>query len=246
MNPSQKTGTLVEHLAELRKRLIIILAVNLAGALICYEYMAGLIQLFISLNPGMNLVYISPSELFMVYVKLALICAVVICFPISALQIWLFISKGLLKKEQFYVLISFFFGLAFFLAGALFCYYVVLPIILQFFSRIALEEIAPMVSIESYVSFCTTMLLSFGAAFELPVAVFLLSGLELLKPATLRRWHGVCILLIFIIAAIVTPPDVVSQVLLAVPMTGLLELSIAVCWLVDRHKQRKRSTSVLR
>ena len=206
MKPSQKTGTLVEHLAELRKRLIIILAVNLAGALICYEYMAGLIQLFI----------------------------------------WLFISKGLLKKEQFYVLISFFFGLAFFLAGALFCYYVVLPIILQFFSRIALEEIAPMVSIESYVSFCTTMLLSFGAAFELPVAVFLLSGLELLKPATLRRWHGVCILLIFIIAAIVTPPDVVSQVLLAVPMTGLLELSIAVCWLVDRHKQRKRSTSVLR
>ena len=154
--------------------------------------------------------------------------------------------EGLLKKEQFYVLISFFFGLAFFLAGALFCYYVVLPIILQFFSRIALEEIAPMVSIESYVSFCTTMLLSFGAAFELPVAVFLLSGLELLKPATLRRWHGVCILLIFIIAAIVTPPDVVSQVLLAVPMTGLLELSIAVCWLVDRHKQRKRSTSVLR
>ena len=113
MKPSQKTGTLVEHLAELRKRLIIILAVNLAGALICYEYMAGLIQLFISLNPGMNLVYISPSELFMVYVKLALICAVVICFPISALQIWLFISKGLLKKEQFYVLISFFFGLAF-------------------------------------------------------------------------------------------------------------------------------------
>ena len=80
MKPSQKTGTLVEHLAELRKRLIIILTVNIAGALICYQYMATLIQLFINLNPGMNLVYISPSELFMVYVKLALLCAVIICF----------------------------------------------------------------------------------------------------------------------------------------------------------------------
>ncbi len=238
MNPSQKTGTLVEHLAELRKRLIIILTVNIAGALICYQYMATLIQLFINLNPGMNLVYISPSELFMVYVKLALLCAVIICFPVSALQIWLFISKGLLKKEQFYVLISFFFGLIFFLAGAIFCYYVVLPVILQFFSRIALEEITPMVSIENYISFCTTMLLSFGAAFELPVAVFLLSGLGLLKPATLRRWHGICILLIFIIAAVITPPDVVSQVLLAVPMIGLLELSMVICWLVDRQRQK--------
>ena len=82
------------------------------------------------------------------------------------------------------------------------------------------------------------MLLSFGAAFELPVAVFLLSGLGLLKPATLRRWHGICILLIFIIAAVITPPDVVSQVLLAVPMVGLLELSMVICWLVDRQRQK--------
>ena len=141
MKPSDKTGTLVEHLAELRKRLIIILTVNIIGALICYEYMASLIQLFIGLNPGMNLVYISPSELFMVYVKLALICALIFCFPVSALQIWLFVSKGLLKREQIYVLISFFFGLIFFVAGAVFCYYVVLPVILQFFSRISLEEI---------------------------------------------------------------------------------------------------------
>ncbi|MCI8515907.1 MAG: twin-arginine translocase subunit TatC [Hungatella sp.] len=243
MKPSDKTGTLVEHLAELRKRLIIILTVNIIGALICYEYMASLIQLFIGLNPGMNLVYISPSELFMVYVKLALICALIFCFPVSALQIWLFVSKGLLKREQIYVLISFFFGLIFFVAGAVFCYYVVLPVILQFFSRISLEEITPMVSIESYVSFCTTMLLSFGAAFELPVAVFLLSELELLKPAAFRRLHGVFILLIFIVAALITPPDVVSQILLAVPMVGLLELSMGICWFVDRQKQglRKRS-----
>lgn len=100
-----------------------------------------------------------------------------------------------------------------------------------------------MVSIESYVSFCTTMLLSFGAAFELPVAVFLLSELELLKPAAFRRLHGVFILLIFIVAALITPPDVVSQILLAVPMVGLLELSMGICWFVDRQKQglRKRS-----
>ncbi|MDF2473774.1 MAG: twin arginine-targeting protein translocase TatC, partial [Anaerocolumna sp.] len=113
------------------------------------------------------------------------------------------------------------------------------PVTLQFFKRISLDSVDAMISIDSFVSFANTMLISFGAAFELPVVVFLLSQLEILKPATLKRMHGVLILVIFIVAAIVTPPDVVSQVLLAVPMVGLLELSIGVCWIVDKQKQKK-------
>lgn len=237
-----KEMTLIEHLAELRKRLIIIFAVNIAAALLCYQFMEQLIQIFLELNTYMELIYISPSELFMVYVKLSLICAVIFCFPVTVLEIWLFVAKGLLKKEKFYVLVSLFFGLFFFVGGAVFCYRVVLPVMLQFFSRITLDDIRPMISIQNYISFCTTMLLSFGAAFELPVVVFLLSELELLKPDIMKRGHGIFILLIFIAAAIITPPDVVSQVLLALPMTGLLEISMAVCWVVDRQKKRKRNT----
>lgn len=237
MDSSMQTHTFVEHLAELRKRLIIIFAVNIGAALLCYPYMAGFIRLFLRLNYGMQFVYLSPSELFMVYVKLALICAIVLCLPVTVLEVWLFISKGLFKKERFFVILSLLSGLVFFMAGAVFCYHIVLPVTLRFFSRITLDEIAPMVSIDNFISFCTTMLLCFGAAFELPVVVFLLSELNLLKPAAMKRAHGILILLIFIIAAIITPPDVVSQVLLAVPMAGLLELSMAVCWLVDRHKK---------
>lgn len=242
MESSQKTYTLIEHLAELRKRLIIIFAVNIAAALLCYQFAEPLIRIFLELNNYMELIYISPSELFMVYVKLSLICAVIFCFPITVLEIWLFVAKGLLKKEKLYVLISLFFGLFFFAGGAVFCYKVVLPVVLQFFSRIALSDIRPMISIQNYISFCTTMLLSFGAAFELPVVVFLLSELELLKPDIMKRGHGIFILLIFIAAAVITPPDLVSQVLLALPMTGLLEISMAVCWAVDRHKRKRRET----
>lgn len=235
---SSTTNTLIEHLTELRKRLIIILVFNLIAALLCYQYMADLIQIFLALNNYMKLIYISPSELFMVYVKLALICAIVLCFPVTVLQIWIFISKGLKKKEKLYVILSLFFGMFFFALGAYFCYMVVLPVTLQFFSRISLSDIDAMISIENYINFCTTMLLCFGAAFELPVVVFLLSELSLLKPETMKRGHGIFIILIFIIAAIITPPDVVSQILLAIPMVGLLELSMVVCWVVDKHKRK--------
>lgn len=239
MDSSNKTYTLVEHLAELRKRLIIIFVVNIGAAFICYQFMEVLIQYILNLNPGMEIVYLSPSELFMVYVKLAFTCAIVLCFPITVMEIWMFVAKGLLKKEKLYGMISLVSGVFFFIGGAVFCYFTVLPVTLQFFKRISLDSVDAMISIDSFVSFANTMLISFGAAFELPVVVFLLSQLEILKPATLKRMHGVLILVIFIVAAIVTPPDVVSQVLLAVPMVGLLELSIGVCWIVDKQKQKK-------
>lgn len=239
MKASGQTFTLVEHLAELRKRLIIIAAVNLAVALICYQYADVLLRFLLRVNPGMELIYLTPSELFMTYIKLSLICAVIFCFPITAMQIWIFVAEGLLKKEKFYGMTSLVFGVFFFLLGALFCYEVALPITLQFFQRITYEGISAMISVDSYVSFVTVMMAGFGAAFEMPVVVFLLSELELLKPETMIRARGVLILMIFIVAAIITPPDVISQIVLALPMCLLLQLSIWVCQAVARRKARK-------
>lgn len=177
------TSTFVEHLAELRKRLIIIAVVNLAAALVCYQYSKPLIEVLMTLNPGMRMVYLTPSELFMVYVKLALLCAIIFCFPVTAYEIWSFIAKGLLPREKCFGLLSLVFWVFFFLLGAVFCYYTVLPVTLNFFMRLTLEGVNPMISIESYISFTTVMLASFGAAFEMPVVVFLLSELNILKPA---------------------------------------------------------------
>ena len=239
---SEKTGTIVDHLTALRKRLIIIVVVNLAFTLICYNFIPPLIEFFIKLNPGMNLVYISPEELFMVYVKIALLCGVVFASPVTILEIWEFIRSGLYKGERRSILIALFLGLFFFLIGAVFSYRIVLPIILGFFIRIRIESIQPMVSIEKYVNFCITMLLCFGAAFELPVITYVLSEFEILKPETLKRLHGALIVIVWVIAAIITPPDVASQILLGLPMTALLELSILICQWVNQKKQRSKTS----
>lgn len=241
------TSSFIEHLSELRRRLILIFTINIIGALICYQFIDKLITILLNLNSGMQLIYITPAELFMVYVKLAFICSIVICFPVTAMQIWGFISKGLYKKEKFYGMISLITGALFFLIGTVFSYYTALPMTLNFFMRITIEDITPMISIESYISFCTNLLGCFGLAFELPVVVYLLSELEILKPEFMKRMHGILILIIFIVAAIVTPPDVVSQVILGVPMTILLELSMVICWYVDKrkHKKHKRDISTV-
>lgn len=239
MDSTKKTNTLVEHLAALRKRLIIIFVVNIGAALACYQFMRILIQYILNLNPGMKLVYLTPSEPFMACVELAITCAIVLCFPITVLQIWMFVSSGLFKREKLYVVLSLIFGFFFFVGGVLFGYYVALPVTLDFFMRISLESVTAAVSIKSFVSFCNTTLLSFGAVFELPIVVFLLSLLGILKPAFMKKSHGVLILIIFIIAAIITPPDVVSQVLLAIPMVILLEISTGICIIVDKCRKKR-------
>lgn len=240
MESTKKTNTLVEHLAALRKRLIIIFVVNIGAALVCYQFMDIMIQYILNLNPDMKLVYLAPSELFMVYVELAITCAIVLCFPITVLQIWMFVSSGLYKKEKLYVILSLVFGLFFFVGGVLFGYTVALPTTLNFFQRISLKSVTPTISIKSFVSFCNNMLLCFGAVFELPVVALLLSLLGILKPAFMKKSHGVLILIIFIVAAIITPPDVISQVLLAIPMVILLELSMGICIVVDKSKKKKQ------
>lgn len=239
MAKPRNTSTFIEHLAELRKRLIIIFAVNILAALLCYQYIDKLIAILLKLNPGMELIYISPAELFMVYINLAVICAIIICFPVTATQIWGFVAKGLYKKEKIYGLISLIAGVFFFLAGTVFAYITALPITLQFFLRITIADIQPMISIESYISFCTRLLGCFGLAFELPVVVYLLSELEILKPHHLKRSQGILILLIFVLAALLTPPDVLTQIILAVPMVILLQLSMGICWMIDKRKQKK-------
>lgn len=241
MDLKMKTGTIVDHLAEFRKRLIRVVVINFVVAIICFQYMEPLIQYLLALNPGFQLIYITPSELFTVYIQLAFVVAIVLCLPITIYEIWAFLSQALYKKEKPYVFLTLLFGLGLFLLGVVFCYEIALPMTLKFFTQFSLYEVTAAISIKSFVSFCLTLLVGFGLAFELPIIIFLLSGLGILKPEHLKKAHGVLILIIFIIAAIVTPPDVVSQVILAVPMVILLEVSIAISYLVDKARKKKEN-----
>ncbi len=239
MDIKMKTGTIVDHLAELRTRLIRVVVINFAVALVCFQYMETLIQYLLALNPGFQLIYITPSELFTVYIQLAFIVAIVLCLPLTIYEIWAFFSQALYKREKPYVLLTLFFGLGLFFLGVLFCYEVALPMTLNFFTQFTLVEVTAAISIKSFVSFCLTLLIGFGLAFELPIVILLLSGLGIIKPKHLKKAHGTLILIIFIIAAFVTPPDVISQVILAVPMVILLEISIAISYIVDKYKNKR-------
>ncbi len=232
--------TILEHLTELRKRLVKIAIVNLIATLICYQFIHIIMELILNLNTGMNLVYISPSELFLVYVKISIICGIVLSSPFTLLQIWLFVSTGLYKKEKIYIILSSIVGIIFFVVGVIFCYIVVLPTTLNFFINISISDIEPMISISSFVSFISTMLVSFGAVFEIPIVVFLLSFIGLLKPQMLIKKQSLIILIIFVAAAFITPPDVISLTLLAIPMVILFELSIGICWAVNKVKSNKK------
>ncbi|MEG0852931.1 MAG: twin-arginine translocase subunit TatC [Angelakisella sp.] len=232
---------LMEHLTELRKRLTIMVLANVLVAMLLFNVAGKIMDYLLAINPGMQLVYISPSELFIVYVQLSFMVAFILCSPINIYEIWAFMEKGLYKREKIYVLVSLFFGLLCFVGGVLFCYRMVLPITLQFFTRIAIDEVAAMISVKSYASFVNLMLVSFGSVFEMPVLVFLFTKLEIIKPEFLKTHRGALIVAIFILAAIITPPDVVSQMMLAVPMVLLLQLSIYISVFVDKSNRKRHA-----
>lgn len=244
MSNKNEKLTLLDHLAELRKRLVIIVVVNLLAAIISFQFSDVIIQYILNLNQGMELVYIQPAELFVVYVKMALTCGIIVSMPITLLQIWMFISKGLYTKEKIYIVLALTLGTIFFVIGVLFCYNVVLPTTLEYFVRITISEVSAMISVNAFTSFVNTMLLCFGAVFEMPIVVFLLSIMGILKPQTLIKKQSIFIIAIFIVSAFITPPDMVSQVLLAIPMVLLFELSIGICWIVNTVRERKQKIQI--
>ncbi len=232
--------SVMAHLDELRKRLTIIAVANIGAAIFLFNKASMMLDYFLAINPGMKLVYITPSELLGVYIQLSFIIALIICSPVTVYQIWAFVEKGLYDHEKKYIIISLVFGVLCFIVGVRFCYFMVLPTTLKFFLRIAVSEVESMISVKSYISFINTMLLCFGSVFEMPVIVFLLTKLDIMQPSFLKKNKGFIIVIIFVIAAIITPPDVISQIMLGIPMIILLEFSIKISEAVYKTNTRKQ------
>lgn len=232
-----KNLTMLGHLAELRKRMLYIVVANLITTFICYEYSNILIEIFLNMNKSMKLVYLTPPELFLAYLKISLIGGIILASPITILQIWTFVSPGLYKDERLYIVGSFIGGLLFFITGSYFAYKMVLPTMLEFFQKFQRNEIAQMISIGSYLDFVLSIIFTFGIVFEMPVLAALLAKLKLIKATTLKKKQPIMILIIFIVAAVMTPPDIISQIMLALPMILLLQLSIGICWLINKYQE---------
>jgi len=234
----ERNLTLIEHLTELRNRIIYMAIVLIAAILLSYSFSEILVTDMIGIVPEISFVFISPAELLLSYIKIAVILGLAVSSPFLILQIWLYISPGLEKKERRTILFSLLFGGVFFILGAVFAYMVVLPLILEFFMGFQIEGIEEMISFSSYLSLVVNTVLSFGLIFELPSIMVIMTRFGIVRVNFLRKNRKYIILVIFVVAAVLTPPDIISQTLLALPMILLFELGIFLSRIVERKKDR--------
>lgn len=235
----QRNLTLVEHLTELRNRIIYMAAVFVAAVLLSYNFSEILVTDMIGIVPDISFVFISPAELLLSYIKIAVIIGLSVASPFLIMQIWLFVSPGLEKKERRTMMFSLLFGGVFFILGAVFAYVVVLPLVLEFFMGFQVEGIEEMISFSSYLSLIVNTVLSFGLIFELPSIMVIMVRFGIVKVRFLRKNRKYIILVIFVVAAVLTPPDIISQTLLALPMILLFELGIFLSRIVERKKDKE-------
>ncbi len=240
--------TLLGHLGELRRRMTRIVIAIILGFFACYSvaeplYNWLLIPLKATLPANGHLTFLSPQGLFFVYMKLALLASVFLTSPFAFYQFWSFIAPGLYREEKRAILPLSLLSAFFFLSGAAFCYFMVFPVAFEFFMSFATDVIIPMISVDEYLSFVVKLLLAFGLVFEMPLFSYFLSKMGLLTPEAMRRHRKYAILAIFIVAAILTPPDVFSQTLMAAPMLVLYEISVYVSALARKGKGTAKSGS---
>ena len=238
----EKKLPLTGHLQELRKRLILSFIAIGAGFILCYAFADSIFNILaaplIKVMPaGGSLIFISVAEAFFTYMKVAFIASVILVSPFVLYQIWAFVAPGLYQKEKRYVIPFVLGGSLFFAMGVLFAYFVAVPIGFKFLLGYATDFIKPMPSMKEYLSFSIKFLLAFGLVFEFPVVLVLLARIGVIDAKTLARQRKYAILLIFIFAAVVTPPDFISQVLMALPLIGLYELSICLSKIVGKKKK---------
>jgi sec-independent protein translocase protein TatC len=238
---------LLEHLIELRKRLIncaIALVVLMVGCFLVskniFDILLGPYRGVYSNDPAhtIELIYTAPQELFFTELNLAFFGAVFVGFPFLASQIYAFVAPGLYKHERKALVPYLIATPVFFVLGAVMVYFVVLPMALHFFAGMETEEIKLTPRVSEYLGFAMTLILAFGACFQLPVVLTLLAQIDLIQVDTLKKGRRYAIVAILCVAALITPPDPISQIGLALPMYALYELSILSVRMVERRRAK--------
>ncbi len=243
VNSPRDKAPLLDHLEELRVRLIRCgIAVAVAFCL-CYAVKEPIFEVLmrplIAALPeehSRSLIYTSPHEAFLVYLKVAFLAALFVASPVVIFEVWRFVAPGLYEHEKRFFFPVVLVSLLFFLGGVAFGYWVALPFGFQFFTSFASVHIAPLISTREFFSFVVKLLFAFGLIFELPVVMFFLARLGIVHSTSLRHYRKYAVLVIFIVAAVLTPPDAFSQLMMAIPLLILYELSVFVVHLSERKK----------
>ena len=233
------------HLEELRKRLIICVTSVVIGFVISYFFSEQLFNILVKplqkeLPPDSLLIFTGLPEAFFVYLKISLFAGIFLSCPVILWEIWGFVAPGLYDHEKKYIFPFVIFSSILFVIGLLFCYFIVFPFAFKFFMGYSSDIIRALPSIKEYLSFTLKLLLAFGIIFELPVFVLFLAKMGIVNEKMLRNQRKFAILGIFVVAAILTPPDVVSQILMAIPLILLYEVSVYVARIFGKKTDVKQ------
>lgn len=242
-NEAPPAQTLIEHLEELRKRIMYSAYGIFAGLCIAWNFTDRIMDMIRApiapYLPEGGLIFTGVMDKFMSHIKVAMLAGVIMSCPFWMYQLWKFVSPGLYKKERKYAVFFILFGTVMFLLGVVFVYFMVYPTAFQFLMTFGGETDKPMISINEYLSFFITTTVMFGLAFELPLILTILALVGLIDAKFLREKRRYAIVFLAVICAIITPPDAISMIMMLVPLVALYEMAILIIhfMLKDREKQ---------
>lgn len=223
----------LEHLEELRFRILWCLAAIAVGFVVCWIFKEPIFRVFTfplldALPQGERIIFTGLPEAFFTYLKLSFLGGVVIAVPVIIYHAWGFLAPGLYEKEKKAFVFIIFSSSIFFVAGSLFGYFVVFPYGFRFFLSFSGDVLRALPTMREYLSLASRLLIGFGLVFELPVVVYFLARLGIVSAAMMRRYRAAAIVIIFTLAALLTPPDPVTQLMMAGPLWLLYEVSVLV------------------
>ena len=229
--------TFLEHLEELRGVLIHAFFGVLIPSMVAWFFSGRLVDMLITDLAGQNLNFFAPSEAFMVRMKVSFVVGAMAAAPYILYRVWAFVSPALFERERRRILPVAIASTFLFYAGVVFCYLVLIPVIMQFLLGFGTARMNPVISVRAYFALVARMCFTFGAVFQLPIVVLLLSLMGLVSPQLLLAQWRWAITAIFVIAAVLTPPDPVSQVFMAVPLVVLYIGSVLVSVVAVRRRR---------
>ncbi len=234
MERNLKLRPFFDHLEELRFRLIRSLVVFVLVCFAVSSWVNGLLQFL--MKPVGRLVFTAPAEGFLAYLTINCFLAFLVSLPYLLFELWGFVSAALSDEEKKSVVIFAPLSLIFFLSGVAFGYFIVIPLMFSFFLSFSSESMVPMITVKQYISFMASFCLSFGIIFELPLVFVFLTKIGIATPDFLIQKRRHAIVAIFVVSALLTPPDYVSQLLMALPMMALYEIGILLSKMVYRPR----------
>ena len=236
--------TFLEHLDELRKRIVVSLAGILVGCLVAFAFVNRIYSFIMDplnrlLPKGSSFVFTEPTEAFLLYMKMALLAGVIVAMPVILLQVWLFVAPGLYAKEKRLVVPFIVLATVGFVGGAAFTHYLLFPWMWIFFASFATDTLTFLPRIGPVFALYVKMVLAMGLVFQMPAVVYSLARIGVVTSRFLIKSFKYAVLLIFIAAAVITPSaDMLTQTLFAAPMIGLYIISIGIAWLFGKRRPK--------